>query len=485
MRTGDVADAIMALGRFQFRGDPDAEIQGVTVAAVAGGLASQYSVLTDDAWPGELARRRQVDWKTLPERVEKAVRNGIEGFICNEKFAEHPALAGQNVFIGADSQDVFFRLGEILRDDRGDSKIIAVTGSAGKTTTKRMLAHALEAAVQDSSILATPRSFNGASEVLRYLSRSAARSHSVLEVGISAFPRFRKHEFATSADVSIVTSISEAHMISHESLENIALTKSQIFDRPPPGGTAIVNIDSPYSELLLKRAVEQGCQVMTYGESPHAGLRLLAYDPMTGEVTARVAGDTVNYVLGARGKHMALNSLAVVATLRSLRLPQWWTGVQALAEFEVLSGRGAVHDVRLPGGRTVTVVDESYNANHGSMRAAMELASQTPKKRTGRLIMVLGDMFALGHSSPRLHAELAPNVAATGAAVVHLIGEHMRHLHDKLLEVGFLSSKHWEKREDLTTALLTDLREGDEVLVKSSNGMELSEIVGRLKESQP
>lgn len=482
MRTEEAANALRRVGDFEFQGDPDARIGGVTNGARSGGLKYQYGVLIDENWRGGAADRLRVDWETLPERVERATKHGITGFLCNREFAKHPALEGHNVFSGPDARDLFYRLGEILRDSRGPSKIAAVTGSAGKTTTKRMLAHALQAVGRSGRVAAAPQSFNVATEALKYLSRAPQSAFSVVEMAGVAFPEFRRRGFTASADVSIVTSISEAHLIAHKTLEQIAHDKSGIFDRPPAGGTAVINLDTAHAEILLQRATDQGCQIVTYGESEHASMRLLHYNPQTGEVSAWVGGETLNYVVGARGKQMALNSLAVIASLRSFRLPDWRVGVESLAQFEALPGRGQVSQVSRHTGGSVTVIDESYNANPESMRAALE-THQGPR-RDGRLVLVFGDMLELGDNSNALHAGLAPNVVNVSPDAVHLFGEQMAHLHRSLQGAGYEASSHWDDLEELCRAVQTDLQDGDTVLVKSSNGMRLRELVTRLQETK-
>lgn len=480
MRTGIVAQQLQDAGDYKFRGDWRAQIQGIQLGSKTGRRAHQYMVIVDDTWSGPTANRLRVTWEGIPDLIELAVSRGVAGFVCSDEFAQHPALEGHNVFHGRHSIDLFFRVAEVLRNSRGRFRVAAVTGSSGKTTTKRMLAHALRAAAPNRRVFASPASFNVGTEVVKHLSRSPQSRYSVIEVAGTAFSVFRNHNFALAPDVGIVTSITEAHLDFFKSERGVARHKAGIFDRPPAGGTAVINLDTPQSGLLVRHATDQGCQIVTYGESEDASVRLLGYSAETGEVSARVGGETLNYVVGARGKHMALNSLAVIATLRSYRLLTWRTGVESLATFAALDGRGAVTKVSLDGGIRVTLIDESYNANPGSTRVSLEAATHDPESDGGRVILVLGDMLELGPTTSQLHADLAPAVVAAGATRVHLFGELMLHLQGSLKATGHTAA-HWGDMDALYDQLLKDLQDGDTLLVKSSNGTGLDEIVKRLQ----
>lgn len=483
LRAADIIEQLKTVGDYGYHGDPTTRIEGVQLGRSPGKVPNQFTTIVDDDWDSpttnRLREQQQID---LTAWVQSATASGVSGFIASREQAEHPALAGQPVFYGSSAQDTFYRLTEVLRDSRGLSRISAITGSSGKTTTKRMLAHALRAAMTKGRVKVTPASFNVATEVAKHASRSARVRHSVVEVAGSAFPNFVLNGFALSPDVAIVTSIAEAHLDQFGTLENVARTKAHVFDRPPSGGTAIINVDTLHADLLVRHATEQGCQIVTYGESEFAGLRLLDYDHETGAVTARIAGETITYNLAARGRHMALNSLAVIAALRSYRLSGWRQGIESLSTFVALDGRGATHTLSLPRGGTVTLVDESYNANPGSMRVTIQAAAQDPALANGRVVLVLGDMLELGPTSADLHAQLAPDVIASGAHAVHLYGENMRHLYSALQAQGY-GATHWDDLARLTNNLGQDVREGDFIIVKSSNGTGLKAIVNELKEA--
>lgn len=343
-----------------------------------------------------------------------------------------------------------------------------------------MLAHALRAAQTKGRVRATTSSLNVAAVVARHVSRSPQVRHSVVEVAGSAFRDYVRNDFALSPDVAIITSIAAAHLDTFGDLEGVARTKAHIFDRPPAGGTAIINGDAPHSDLLVKYATEQGCQVVTYGQSELAGYRLLDYDHKSGQVTARIAGETLAYTIGARGRHMAMNSLAVIAALRSYRIPGWRLGIESLKSFMALDGRGARHTLSLPHGGTVTLVDEAYNANPGSMQVTLRAVAEDPAAAGGRTVLILGDMLELGPTSADLHIQLAPDVVASGAQKVHLYGENMRHLHSALRAQGHAGT-HWDDIDQLARRLRQDLRDGDTIIVKASLGTGLGEVVEEMK----
>src|SRR5699024_3019357 len=192
-------------------------------------------------------------------------------------------------------------------------------------------------------------------------------------------------------------------------------------------------------------------------------------------------GVRTEVTIGAVGKHMAVNSLAVLATLRALGIPDWTAALSSLSTFQALTGRGATTSVGLPGGQ-VTVIDESYNANPASMRAALAALADRPVEG-GRRIVVLADMLELGAHAADIHRSLAPALETLADAQVHLVGENMAALFEAV-QGRLPAVQHWESTDALRPILLADLRPGDVLLLKGSNGMDLASVVKALQATQ-
>lgn len=475
MRAHDLIDALGDSAGIEYQGNSRQILRGFTERSSPGGVRRRFFVLVDTGWTRQ-SRQKQLPEGTHPEDViGRAFANGASGVVCSPALRGSPVLEGRNVFFTDATFDFILRAAAYTRSTLKEHTVTAVTGSAGKSTTKAMIAHALKA-LDAGSVLATAGNTNLAQHVASQLTRSHRNVHTVVEVAGSAFPRYEPRGFSVSPDVAIITAISEAHLDYLHDLESVARIKSDLFLAPPPGGTAVVNIDTPHSNLLVDRAHREGWTLVTYGESAGADLRLVEYAPAEGLVLAQVGGEQFRYAVGAPGRHMALNSLAVIAALRGLGLEQWRDGVRLLATFAPLGGRGEAAEVTLASGARITLIDEAYNANPVSMRAALDLLSSKTVVEDGRRIAVLGDILELGDSADQIHRSLADAVLGADAHEVHLFGTHMAALYDEVRDRGVVVY-HWSDLEEMAAGLLTQLRTGDVVLTKASGGTGLKDFV--------
>ncbi|TAK60925.1 cyanophycin synthetase, partial [Methylobacter sp.] len=203
------------------------------------------------------------------------------------------------------------------------------------------------------------------------------------------------------------------------------------------------------------------------------------YDPDKRTVYAKVYDEEIHYEIGAPGIHMAMNSLACIAGILALNLPL----KPALAQFELfapVSGRGVVHDLHIAG-KTLRVLDESYNANPASMQAAIHLAGEIqPPKPNGRKVFVLGDMLELGLDSGKLHEGLLLPIVSAEPDLVILCGNEMKSLF--LVLRKRIDTLRCENSDDLNAMILKHIKDGDLILIKSSGGTGLSKTVKYLKE---
>lgn len=480
MRVRTLISALPSDTRFDYQGDEETVFGGISVNHRSTEVSQRFFAMTPRTLR-RLPQREDEGWDAAFANVVRRMRRGgVNGFICPLDMRGHSALEGLNCFFVEEPYAFVLRAVSSVRDSRGARRITAVTGSAGKSTTKQMITHALTAIEAAKRIQSPPNPQNLFISLVGHLSRSHLYGHSVLEVAGSCLQEMEHLDFSVSADVSIVTSISEAHLNYLRNLEGVARYKANIFRAPPAGGTAVINLDAPHSDLLVRRAVSEGCQLVTYGESEEATIRLVDYDAITRTVTARVGREELTYVVGAHGRHMALNSLAVIATLRAYRLSRWREGVASLESFAPLTGRGEITEITTPEGVPVTLIDEAYNANPGSMSASLRSLAERPAPEGGRKIAVLGDILELGSQAETLHIGLADAVEATSADELHLFGEHMGALHRRLTERG-IASTHYEDLPSLTRGIRSTLRPGDLVLVKSSHGTGLHALVSELK----
>ena len=363
---------------------------------------------------------------------------------------------------------------------RTAAKVIGVTGSVGKTTTKEMLALTLSALGETH---AAKGSFNNHWGVPLTLARLPRNAHfAVVEMGMNAPGEIAALTAMARPDVAVVTHVAESHIGAFDDLAGIAAAKAEIFSGVTPDGAAVVNADAPHADLLIAAAREAGIdRIVTTGAGDGADVRLLraVSDARAGTVSveASVRGTPVSFVVGTAGEHMARNALIVLAVAEALGL-ELAPLMQRLREMRPLPGRGQRHVLHLPGGEAL-LIDESYNANPASMRAALAVLGAIEPEGNGRRIAVLADMLELGAQGPALHAGLADAVEEAGVDVLCTVGPEMKHLHEAV--PAHVRGPHVEDAAALEPVLRDLLRPGDVILFKGSNGMKLGPLVQALQ----
>ena len=365
---------------------------------------------------------------------------------------------------------------------RSEAKIIAVTGSAGKTTTKEALRHVLSAV---GKVHASAQSFNNHWGVPLTLARMPVDcDYAVFEIGMNHPDEIRPLVKMVRPHVAIITMIAAAHLGFFRNLDEIAKAKAEIFEGLEPEGAAILNRDDARWKLLDKMAHAAGVEhVDGFGENARSTFRLVKCELHAdhSDITARISGHEVTARIGAPGRHMVQNVLAVLGAAQLVGADLDRVAL-ALADLSAERGRGKRHVLRHSGG-PITLIDESYNANPASMGAAMALLNATPVTGEGRRIAVLGDMLELGDHSAKLHAALADLIVGSGTQTVFLGGPEMRALADAL--PGEIKTEYRAGVEELKPVLLAALRPGDVVMIKSSKGIGFAKLVDALLGKYP
>lgn len=477
VRISDLLNLLKGELTYEFQGSGQALFRGLGLRAERRGVRRCLYVLPEVDWHPEYPRMLRKDERPAELEFATAIANGASGIVAPFSFRDHPGLQGHDALLVDNTLEFAYRAARAIRCSLEHQKIIGITGSAGKSTTKLMIADALKAATPDKRVQVVRQNRNIAAQTIWQASWAHGYDYSVLEVAGSAFLRFPEHDFTLSPDIAIITSISEAHLDYLGDLRTVAEHKSHLFDNAPRGGVGLVNIDTPHSDLLIERAREGGYRPLSYGESLHADIRMTSYSPENGTVTAETPQRRYEYRVGAHGRHMAINSLAVIGTLEALNIDDTSSVADSLASFEAAPGRGKILSVALDNGRHVAVTDESFNANPASMRAAIEAFVSSPHNRSGRKIAILGDIAELGPESATIHRSLHDAPGLRGLDEVHFFGEKMAHLH---AAAPHPNSYHWEHLETLTSEVIGNLRDGDRVLVKASHSTGLNAFVGTL-----
>ncbi|MBW9116750.1 UDP-N-acetylmuramoylalanyl-D-glutamyl-2,6-diaminopimelate--D-alanyl-D-alanine ligase [Rhizobium cauense] len=410
-----------------------------------------------------------------------AMANGAALLVVSE--ARLPAMGRLTVPMIV-VEDVLAALGKLGQAARARSRaqIIAVTGSVGKTTTKEMLRRVLS---PSGKVHASVASFNNHWGVPLTLARMPLDTYfGVFEVGMNHPDEIRPLVKMIQPHVAVITTIAPAHLGNFKSIREIATAKAEIFEGVVPGGQVVLNRDNDQFNFLERTAQACGIQhIHSFGQHAKADFRLAEFNgsDQSSTLWITIDGDTKEVAIGAPGRHIAENALAAlgVVTLVGADMRQ---AIGALATLQPEKGRGRRHRLAIDRG-AFTVIDESYNANPASMRAAIAVLASSMPTGVGRRIAVLGDMLEMGDYAQRVHSDLAGPLLASGIEHVWLAGPEMAALKESLPES--VQVVHYEKTEELAEYVLNAVAAGDVLMVKSSLGIGFGKIVAALLDKFP
>ena len=415
------------------------------------------------------------------DHVARAFDAGAAGAMLHREIDRaRPCLVGPGMVVRPclmvdDTLAALTRLGAFARS-RYPGHLAAVTGSVGKTTTKEMLRVALTPFGAVHAAVASYNNHWGVPLTLARMPRDAA--FGVVEIGMNHAGEIAPLACLARPRVAIITSIEAAHIGYLGSLEAIAEEKAAILEGLDATGVAVLPADTPFLPLLRQRAGAR--RVLTFGAAPNADARLVEIEPdaSASNLLLEIAGRELRLRLNAPGRHMAMNTLAALATVAAFGLDVE-TAARALEAFSPLVGRGARRRLVLangtrPGGPAL-LLDESYNANGASMRAALDVLRLQP---AARRVAILGDMLELGAAGPGEHVGLAEDVARS-SDVVFTCGPLMRQLFDAVPPA--IRGCHAETAAALAPLVAKQIGPGDAILVKGSLGSRMKTIVEALE----
>ena len=434
------------------------------------------SIDTRTLQPGDLFFAITGDTSDGHHYVRAAFEKGAAAAVIAEHYTERLAEAGP-LYIVPDVLEALEALGRAARN-RSSAKIIAVTGSVGKTSTKEALRTILG---HFGEVHASQASYNNHWGVPLTLARlPSSANFGVFEIGMNHAGEITPLVKMVAPQIAIVTTVAPVHLEHFGSIDAIAAAKAEIFNGLLPGGTAIIHADIEQANMLTEAAkAAHAGEILTFGKARTASARMDAIElhPDSSTITATIRGKKTSYVLGSPGEHLAINSLAVIlaAEVCGINLDHIMPTMQTIKPAQ---GRGSRIHLLLPQGK-ITVIDESYNANPASMRAALALLGQSQPGLRGRKIAVLGDMLELGDQGPALHAELLQAVIDAKIDKVFCAGPLMRNLYGILPEA--LRGGYADRGSDLAEPLKYMLTTGDVMMIKGSNGSKMGTIIAAFK----
>ncbi|MCJ8140309.1 UDP-N-acetylmuramoyl-tripeptide--D-alanyl-D-alanine ligase [Falsirhodobacter halotolerans] len=454
--------------------DAAAATGGVTGTWVATGV----SIDTRTLRPGDLfvALKAERDGHDF---VAQALDKGAAAALVTHRpegvAADAPLLVVPDVLAALE------RLGAAARARTG-ARVIAVTGSVGKTSTKEMLRAAL---ASQGRIHAAEASYNNHWGVPLTLARMPADTDfAIIEIGMNHPGEIAPLARLAAPHAAIVTTVAPAHLAAFDGVEAIAQEKAAIFEGLVEGGIAIFPADLAVTPILRAAA---GAHVLTFGETA-GDLRAteIRQSEIATVVKAEHGAETFVYKIASPGRHFARNALAVVALARAEGLDMALV-LADLGHWAPPSGRGTREAIVLDpiDGARFDLVDDAFNANPASMAASLDLVAQMQPEHgigrigNGRRIAILGDMLELGALETAFHADIAKDANLAAFALVHCVGPRMRALYDALPR---RQKGEWvENAADLAREARSLVDAGDIVLVKGSKGIKVSLVVDALR----
>ena len=452
-------DALVAATGGRVRGLPAAAITGVSI--------DSRTIRAGEAF---FAIKNKLDGHAF---VADALKAGAAlAVVAESKLGETPKDA--LLVVVPDVLEALRGLARAARA-RSQAKIVAITGSAGKTGTKEAIRLAL---ARDGETFASAASHNNHWGVPLSLARLPQSARfGVFEIGMNHAGEIAPLVKLVRPHVAIVTTVEPVHLEHFPNVEAIADAKAEIFEAVEPNGAAVIPRDNPHYARLATAAKKAGvANVIAFGAHESAEARLIdvALKPNCSCVRAVIFGDDITYKIGTPGRHVVMNSLALLAAAKLVGADLALVAL-ALAELAPPPGRGRRQTLHVGSG-TVLLIDESYNANPASMRAALAVLANAPIGPRGRRIAVLGDMLQLGRDAKALHRALAD--AVEGVDLVFCAGRLMRALWDALPAArrgGYADTA--ARLESQVEAVLTP---GDAVMVKGSNASRMGDLVKAL-----
>lgn len=354
--------------------------------------------------------------------------------------------------------------------DSFDVKVVGITGSVGKTSTKEMIASVL---AEKYNVHKTQGNLNSDSGLpLTVFQMEEENEVSVLEMGVNHFGEMRKLSTVARPDVCVVTNIGVAHLEFFKTKEGILKEKTEMFQDMNPGGSVIVNGDDP---LLAALGPVKGVQPILYGTNEKCTVYATDIEPLGLRGSACVIhtpSGSIACTVPTPGRHMVSNALAgaAVGYVLGLSMEQIKDGIEHLP---FIPGRNNIIQTD-----SIIILDDCYNANPVSMKAAIDVLNNG----IGRKVAIIGNMGELGDNEKELHREVGEYLAETGIDVVCAVGDLSKEIVDAIRDTKTNTETYWfDSRDSLIRNLNEIIKEGDNVLVKASNSMRFPEIVKALK----
>lgn len=397
--------------------------------------------------------------------VATALKNGAIAALVSNEYAES-AAENEALIIVEDTYQGLVDMASLYAKELS-MPILAITGSAGKTSTRRLISHVLRTKM---TIAETPKNFNNHIGLpITVLGMKGNEDLAVIEMGTSGIGEIKELCKIIQPDFGMITSIAHAHIGGMGSIENVQIAKYELLDSVKAKGTLFINNDDPRVSAYPRDERKR----ITYGLEKPADVKL-NIDHIDGKGCYVLSWEDKNIHLKSSGKGAALNAAACFAFATSLGMDPKEV-ISAIETYETGAGRG-----KMEIWKDITLIDDTYNANPFSVKNAIEALGAM--RSESRKLMVFGDMLEMGAEARSSHETVGINAPKAGISHLFCYGNDSRFTHSSAQDAGIAYSEHFKTKKELAEALASQLKPGDIVLFKGSRGVAIEEVISLLKD---
>ncbi|MBR1429353.1 MAG: UDP-N-acetylmuramoyl-tripeptide--D-alanyl-D-alanine ligase [Rickettsiales bacterium] len=416
--------------------------------------------------------------------IKSAVENGAVCVVC-ERLPEDYQSINASFVVVKNSIEALTKLA-IFQRNRLRSKVIAITGNVGKTSTRANISFVLS---QFYKTYTPIRNFNNHIGLPFAIANAPTDTEMlVLEMGMNHPGEIAHLTKIAKPDIAIITNIVPVHMEFMKNLDTVARAKAEIFQGMSPNSYAILNEDNDSFGLLKSISEENGVKNILSVGTKNSDVFIDGYEFMadyktnykvsicSNTVDSNTTYSNVDCTVNGMSYHNAFNTLFVFAVAKILNL-NFEKVADAVKQIKIVDGRGNLEDIKCDG-KSIKIINDAYNSSPVALRDAVVALGTFAAKNQTRSVAILGDMLELGAQSKEYHKSILPYILESGINVVITIGKEMKAVFDELQDV---EKYHFDETKQALSGIRNVVKDGDVVLLKASRGMHFETIIDELK----
>lgn len=404
--------------------------------------------------------------------ISDAIKNGCNAVLVEDKSSFEKF---NNTILVKDSFKSLYEIAKFSRARLEKAKIIAITGSMGKTSTKEIIKTVFSSQGETFATFGNLNNHYGVPLTIANTPRNT--EFAIYEMGMNHAGEISELSKLAKPDIAIITGISSAHIENFDNEEGIALAKSEIFDGINQNSVAIINRDNPHYQIILEKAKFKTNNVISFGFSEKSDYILSEINIKSlnlSEILVKNNAEEINYSISTSHKAIIQNSLMALICLK-LNGKDFKKGLESFKQIKTEKGRGQLISAQIQN-KEITIIDDSYNANLASVKAGIDYLSQLKENLSKkRSVAIIGDILELGNKSQEIHEEIL-DYAHKNSDIVMTIGDQTQKITKKL----YKNTKSYENSKEAATEIENFIQDQDIILIKGSRGIKTEEIIKTL-----